>query len=226
MSKSSLQTKGLSLDRLETLTKVVRNGGVNRAAAGDPNRQSLFSRQIQELEASLGISLMDRTSSPHRATDAAIALVEHTEALFRQFQLLREESDQSRSNMVIGAGDRMIRSYLLPILTMHSRDNVRIILKNLKSSAIRAGLMNHSIHLGVLRVNRVPDGCESLTLPSIRVGLFAPASWKLGGGKTKWKQVITSPLVSIEGESALWQHWQEQMNEHELLLDAAIQCSS
>jgi DNA-binding transcriptional LysR family regulator len=226
MSKSSQQIKGLSLDRLETLTKVVRNGGVARASEGDSNKQSLFSRQIHELEEAMGITLMDRNSSPHQPTSAAIALVESTEALFRQFQLLRQESDLDRSELVIGAGDRMIRSYLLPFLARQPREGVRIVLRNLKSSAIRSGLMNHSIHLGIMRVDRVPNGCEHFTLPSIPVGLFAPSAMRPKNGKWPWEQVITSPLVSMEGEGKIWQHWQTEAKVHGLMLDAAIQCSS
>ena len=214
------------MDRLDSLAKVVRNGGIARAADGDTSKQSLFSRQISELEQAMGVDLMDRSISPHKPTSAAMALVDSIEALFRQFELLRQGADKERSELVIGAGDRMIRSYLMPILANQPRDGVKTVMRNLKSSAIQAGLMNHSIHLGVLRKDRVPDGCQQYALPPIRVGLFAPASMSVKNDKHAWKKVISSPLVVMEGEGELWQHWQNQLRNHNLEMDAAIQCTS
>lgn len=42
--------RGLSLDRLKTLIEVARAGSIAAAARGDSARQSLYSRQIKELE--------------------------------------------------------------------------------------------------------------------------------------------------------------------------------
>jgi DNA-binding transcriptional LysR family regulator len=226
MSRASHQIKGLSLDRLDSLAKVVRNGGIARAADGDTSKQSLFSRQISELEQAMGVALMDRSISPHKPTSAAMALVDSIEALFRQFELLRQGADKERSELVIGAGDRMIRSYLMPILANQPRDGVKTVMRNLKSSAIQAGLMNHSIHLGVLRKDRVPDGCQHYALPPIRIGLFAPSSMSVKNDKLTWEKVVTSPLVAMEGEGELWQHWQNQLQDLQLKLDAAIQCTT
>ena len=226
MSKSSHQIKGLSLDRLETLAKVVRQGGVVRAAAGDANRQSLFSRQIHELESAMNVTLMDRSSSPHQPTAAAMALVESTEALFRQFQLLREQTEEQRAEVIIGAGDRMIRSYLMPFLAKQSHVGIRAVLRNLTSSAIRAGLISHSIHLGILRSETVPEMCKAVALKPIRVGFYAPLSMKDETSKNTWKLLIATPLVRMEGENRLWHHWQQSLDAHGIQLDAALECSS
>lgn len=226
MSKSSQQIKGLSLDRLETLAKVVRQGGVVRAAEGDANRQSLFSRQIHELEAAMNVTLMDRSSSPHQPTAAAMALVEAAEALFRQFQLLREQAEDERAEIVFGAGERMIRSYLMPFLAKQSHVGVRFVLRNLKSTAIRAGLISHSIHVGILRSNTVPEMCKAVALKPIRVGFFAPESIRLDASKNSWKALLALPIVRMEGEIPLWDHWLKSLDVHGLSLDAAIECSS
>lgn len=226
MSKSSLQIKGLSLDRLESLARVVRNGGVFRAAEGNANRQSLYSRQIQELEAAMGITLMDRSSSPHKPTQAAMALVESTEALFRQLNLLKEEADSERTSLVIGAGDRMIRSYLLPFLARHDIDNTQLVMRNLKSSAIRAGLINHSIHIGILRASMVPPDCTQVKLKPIEIGLYAPVKMRLPRSKTAWKKIAASPLVMMEGEGVMQKHVAECFHANAITLDVAMQCSS
>src|SRR5213083_1836099 len=51
---------GLSLDRLQSFCLVAEAGGVTKAAKGDPARQSLFSRQIKELEEFFGTELVRR----------------------------------------------------------------------------------------------------------------------------------------------------------------------
>jgi DNA-binding transcriptional LysR family regulator len=68
MSRISGKLKGLSLDRLETLSQVLAGGGISRAAGGDANRQSQFSRQIAELEGWFGVALvlMEGGGSFHR----------------------------------------------------------------------------------------------------------------------------------------------------------------
>jgi len=50
MSRTQLKLKRLSLDRLEILSVIVRQGSIVRAAEFDGVRQSQFSRQVAELE--------------------------------------------------------------------------------------------------------------------------------------------------------------------------------
>ena len=52
--------RGLSLDRLKTLIEVARAGSIAGAARGDSARQSLYSRQIKELEEFFGVELTRR----------------------------------------------------------------------------------------------------------------------------------------------------------------------
>src|SRR5437660_3252770 len=55
-----LQEGGLSFDRLQSFCLVAQAGGVTKAAKGDPAKQSLFSRQIKELEEFFGTELIRR----------------------------------------------------------------------------------------------------------------------------------------------------------------------
>src|SRR5437870_2183319 len=55
-----LQKGGISLDRLQSFCLVAQAGGVTKAAKGDPAKQSLFSRQIKELEEFFGTELIRR----------------------------------------------------------------------------------------------------------------------------------------------------------------------
>ena len=55
-----LSESGLSLERLQSFCLVAQAGGVTKAAKGDPTKQSLFSRQVKELEEFFGAELMRR----------------------------------------------------------------------------------------------------------------------------------------------------------------------
>ncbi len=59
---------GLSLDRLRTLVEVGAAGSMVRAAGGDPVRQSLYSRQIKELEDFFRRELIERHGKGIRLT--------------------------------------------------------------------------------------------------------------------------------------------------------------
>jgi DNA-binding transcriptional LysR family regulator len=60
MAFKSATLAGITIDRLHTLCAVVEAGTIVGAAGPDPNRQSLFSRQLKDLEKALGTSLFDR----------------------------------------------------------------------------------------------------------------------------------------------------------------------
>ena len=79
-----LSRGGLSLDRLQSFCAVAAEGGITKAAQGDPVRQSLFSRQIKELEEFFGVELVRRKGRGIALTEAG----EQLHALARE-RLLR-----------------------------------------------------------------------------------------------------------------------------------------
>lgn len=67
--------RGLSLDRLKTLIEVAKAGSIAAAARGDSARQSLYSRQIKELEEFFGVELASRRGKVLALTGAGWELV-------------------------------------------------------------------------------------------------------------------------------------------------------
>src|SRR5436190_1180932 len=70
-----LSRRGLSFDRLRSLVDFAETGSITRAARGDPNRQSQYSRQIKELEQFFGIELTQRRGKGIALTEAGKRLV-------------------------------------------------------------------------------------------------------------------------------------------------------
>ena len=71
------------------------------AAGGDPNRQSLLSRKIKELEGYFAFPLLDRRSTPHQLTEAGRQMVQHT----AQFLTSLERSVEQHTNSIGVAWD-------------------------------------------------------------------------------------------------------------------------
>ena len=82
-----LSETGISLERLQSFCWVAESGGVTGAAKGNATKQSLYSRQIKELEEFFGAELMRRKGRGIVLTPAGLRL--HSIAR-EQFTFLRD----------------------------------------------------------------------------------------------------------------------------------------
>ena len=226
MSRTQIKLKGLSLDRLETLSGIVAQGGIARAADGDANRQSQFSRQLAELEAWFGVDLLDRSSSPGKPTAAALRVVRQVDEFLREMDMVRESAGGGRRTVVFGAGERMIRSYLIPWAARIRKENLKLVFKNLTSSAIRAELLARRLDFGILRRERCPEGMERVALKPIPMCLLLPAKLAKGRRKWSWQELAEIPLVLMEGDGRFTRFLREQALAAGVGLDVAMECST
>lgn len=60
MFEELIQESGLSIERLRNFCQIAHAGGITRAADGNPITQSLYSRQLKELEEYFGVELVRR----------------------------------------------------------------------------------------------------------------------------------------------------------------------
>ncbi len=151
MSRTKLKLRGLSLDRLETLSQIVSQGSIAQASGGNPNRQSQFSRQVAELEEWFGMPLMNRSSVPNKPTAAALRISREVEAFMSNLDSVRENAADGRSEVVFGAGGKMIRSYLVPWAAKIRDGNLRWVFRNLTSDGVRGELHAKRIDFGLLQ---------------------------------------------------------------------------
>lgn len=226
MSRTRINLKGLSLDRLETLSGIVAQGGIMRAAGGDANRQSQFSRQVAELESWFGVELLDRSSTPSKPTEAALRIVRQVDEFRREMDAIREAAGGGRQTVVFGAGERMIRSYLIPWASKVRKENLKLVFRNLTSSAIRTELLAKRLDFGILRSERCPEGMERVALKPIPMNLLLPAEWVKGRRKWSWKDLEELPLVLLEGDGRFTRFLQEKALAAGITLDVAMECST
>lgn len=226
MPRTRINLKGLSLDRLETLSAIVAQGGIARAAGGDANRQSLFSRQVAELEAWFGVDLLDRSLTPSKPTEAALRIVRQVDEFRREMDAIRESAGSGRKTVVFGAGERMIRSYLIPWAAKVRKENLRLVFRNLTSSAVRTELLARRLDFGILRSDRCPDGMERFALKPIPMCLLLPSALAKSRRKWAWKDLGEIPLVVPEGDGRFLRFLRATALDAGIELDVAMECST
>ncbi len=107
---------GLSLDRLRALVEVGAAGSIVRASAGDPVKQSQYSRQIKELEEFFQVELVERFGKGIRLTAPGKEL-----ARISRFFLLGLSNFQSgcvgrEQHFRIAASATFLQRFLIPVL--------------------------------------------------------------------------------------------------------------
>jgi len=199
-----LRHGGLSLDRLQSFCRVAEAGGVTKAAKGDPTRQSLFSRQIKELEEFFGAELMRRSGRGVTLTEAGHRLHTLAREQLLGLQDFKQTCANQRTLLTLAAGDSIIQWLLLPRLPgiLAKLPNIALRALNLSSTRIAGGLAEGTLDIGIVRPEAVPSRIKTASLGSLRFALFVPLL--LLGGKRPaelTRDVLSAlPFAVLEGE--------------------------
>lgn len=190
--------RGLSLDRLKTLIEVARAGSIAAAARGDSARQSLYSRQIKELEEFFGVELASRRGKVLALTRSGWELVRlASEGLC----LLDDFKSRTRNlpyRFTIGAGDSLLAWVATPVLaTIQQRGLPWLFaLENLRNSEIPLKLQNMDVDFGIVRTSALAaEGLESRVICSMDYALYVPAA--LAGKKVREREDDFSLLLDM-----------------------------
>ena len=202
MYKELLSRRGLSLDRLHNFCLIADAGGIAKAAKGAPGKQSLYSRQIRELEEFFGVELTRRRGRRVALTEAGNSLAR---LIREQLQALVEFKHSCRSQPVpltIVAGNSVLEwavSQRLPKLCA-DLPNVQVTLISRRTDDIRRDLLDLKADLGILRQNAIAPRLKNRPFCVQAYALFVPAQL---AGNLSDKQVVakldTLPLALVAG---------------------------
>lgn len=130
--------RGLSLDRLKTLIEVAKAGSIAAAARGDSARQSLYSRQIKELEEFFGVELASRRGKVLALTGAGWELVRLASESLCLLDDFKSRSRNLPYRFTIGAGDSLHAWVVAPVLASIQKRGLPWLfaLENLRNSEI------------------------------------------------------------------------------------------
>ncbi|GAA1726753.1 selenium metabolism-associated LysR family transcriptional regulator [Isoptericola hypogeus] len=109
----------VSLNQLEVLVAVVEAGGFSGAAKAMYLSQPSVSNHVRNLESSLGVRLVERTTAGARTTPAGDVVVDHARRIFGLLDSLEQEVASYRglgAGRLLVAGTTTLGTYLLPRL--------------------------------------------------------------------------------------------------------------
>lgn len=224
-----LSEGGLSLDRLQNFCRVAEAGGVTRAAKGDATKQSLYSRQIKELEEFFGAELMRRKGRGISLTSAGQHLHRMTREQFASLNDFRFECRGQPMEIVFGAGESLIQWLLLPDLHLIEKrlPSARHKFLNLTNAEIIQRLIDGLIDFGIVRKAEVPRQLGRQVLGSMTFSLFLPEHMhKRTQGKLFENYIAVLPLAILEGEGSFRQDLAGIARKRKLRLDVKMECSS
>lgn len=105
----------LDVPRLRLLSELHRLGTVSAVAQAQFCSPSAVSQQLAHLEREAGVPLLEKDGRRLRLTDAALALVEHADAVIERLELA--ESELATANGEV-AGAMRIASFQTPLLSL------------------------------------------------------------------------------------------------------------
>jgi DNA-binding transcriptional LysR family regulator len=112
--------RSLNLDQLRTLLTVVEFGSFSAAARRLNLSQPAVSLQVRELEARLGLGLIERRGKTAHATAAGHDLLEHVRRLMREEETtlatMRRHREGAVGRVRIGTNGHYLSHYLPPVL--------------------------------------------------------------------------------------------------------------
>ncbi|MFT3928165.1 MAG: LysR substrate-binding domain-containing protein [Myxococcales bacterium] len=145
----------MDLDKLRAFAAVAEEGNITRAARRLRTSQPAVSKQVSELEESLGAVLFDRLPRGVRLTEAGQVLMRHTQQILAAERLAENEiaelSGLTRGKLSIGASTT-IGSYLLPGVFgafQRKHPQVRLELEIANTTVIQAMALDGRIDLGL-----------------------------------------------------------------------------
>ncbi|WMX39268.1 LysR family transcriptional regulator [Akkermansia sp. EB-AMDK43] len=180
--------RGLSLDRLKTLIEVAKAGSIAAAARGDSARQSLYSRQIKELEEFFGVELAARRGKVLALTRSGWELVRLASESLCLLDDFKSRSRNLPYRFTIGAGDSLHAWVVAPVLADIQQRGLPWLfaLENIRNSEIPLKLQNMDVDFGIVRTSALAaEGLESRAICSMDYALYVPAALagKKGAGK-------------------------------------------
>jgi DNA-binding transcriptional LysR family regulator len=224
-----LNEHGLSLDRLESFCLVAQAGGVTKAAKGDPAKQSLFSRQIKELEEFFGIELIRRKGRGIALTEAGERLNLIARDCFAALSDFKSGCKSRPVEVVIGTGDSVIQWLLMPRLDeLRERlPGVRLKFLNLPTAEAVKRVADGTIDFALVRKDAVTRRLQTASLGTMTYSLFVPSG--LGSAASRrdsLKALDGTPLATLEGEGSFRSELASIAQKRGLALNIQVECSS
>lgn len=150
---------GLSIERLKTFCLVAREGSIVAAARDDATRQSQYSRQIKELEESVGDKLFLRQGKKLILTNAGRKLALLTEGYFGALEEIRHDAAHEPTTISFGAAESVFRWVVFPHLgeIVTANPGIGFEFHTMRTNTAVEQLKDGQLHLAIVRTDAVEE---------------------------------------------------------------------
>lgn len=206
MTLEELISRGLSFDKLRTFLAVVRNGSVMSAAKGDNSRRSLMSRQLNELERTLGFELFSRAGKKLVLTDAGRQIALIALSFAEELNSVTSEIAGGPRLLRLGAGASSLETFVFPRLPSLPKDfhGLRFDFQSDSTASLLRDLQEGNLSMAIVRTNAITK--SHLSFPIGRMDFTLVARRDLARGVETWSadQVVeNAPMAMIRGAGSL-----------------------
>jgi DNA-binding transcriptional LysR family regulator len=176
MQFTSSTLAGITIDRLHTFCAVVESGTIVGAAGLDPNRQSLFSRQLKELEKALGATLFDRVGKTLQLNENGRRVARAAQTFFGSLDDVINSAAAKAETVRLGAGEAALRWLVMPHLAelMTGDPPLRLDVQSLSTELALREVMAGGVDLVIMRTDAVTDDIQSEVIKTLRYVLAVP----------------------------------------------------
>lgn len=230
MLKGLLSESGISLERLGSFHEVAECGSITAAAKGNPSRQSLLSRQISELEAFFGVSLLRRESRPHRLTSEGDELARLCREFFGGIEDCSRQWKSGDTVVSIVSGESLLQWVVLPLVRsrpLFRKRRIRLSLRNQRTGDAIGSIIDGKADIALVRKDAVPDGLEQEGEFALRYRLIVPEVMAANVKAEQGVEILASlPIALLEGDGDLSRAIKEECTLRGIRLDLRLECSS
>ena len=179
MFNELLSEGGLSLDRLKNFCAMAEAGGIARVAGGDPAKQSLYSRQLRELEQFFGAELTRRKGKGIEFTEQGLELARQVRAHLQSLTDFKKACAGQPVEFRIASGNSIVEWLLVPKMGKLASDapSAHFSFHDMRTADVVRGLKEHSMDFGILRKSAVVTPLKFHSIGQVGYALFAPAAW-------------------------------------------------
>jgi DNA-binding transcriptional LysR family regulator len=172
------------------------------AAAGDPAKQSHYSRQIKDLESVLGIRLFTKEGKYLRPNDHGRRLAALTNMYFQGLDDLASTTETEQPLIRIGAIESALRGILMPHLQEILTSSGKCLPEFLSAptAEVIEGVRTGKFDLGIVREDAIDESLTAVACGTLNYVLVVPRRYLLGKSAAGLNPAEKLPIAALAGE--------------------------
>jgi DNA-binding transcriptional LysR family regulator len=200
----------ISLRQLQAFVAVAASGNFTRAAEQLHIAQSAVSVLIRELEAELGVRLLDRTTRRVELTDIGREFRGSAEKLMADLEYAvrnaHDLAERKRGRITVAAPPLLAAALLPSVIAGFSRDfpGIRIVLLDVRTDQIVERVKSGEADIGVGTFAPEEEGLVRTRLARDTLMLFCQSRHPLASrGRPSWHDLKDLPLIALTRDSGI-----------------------